>query len=154
MSRPGPPNVHGTGPTRLRQIALVARDLKKAEDLLTYVLGTEVIYVDPSVEQWGLKNFLVPVGGDVIEVVSPFKSGTTAGRLLEKIGGDGGYMIIMQNADAQKRKEYIEEKGLGKVIHGHAEDGIAGYQYHPKWVPGMLRLYQLISRDCIEEQIC
>ena len=136
MSRPGPPNIHGTGPTRLRQIALVAHDLKTAEDLLTYVLGTEVIYVDPNVEKWGLHNFLVAVGGDVIEVVAPFKEGTAAGRTLQKQGGDGGYMIIMQNADAQKRKEYIEEKGLGKVISGHTEDGIAGYQYHPKGVPG------------------
>lgn len=64
-----------TAPTRLRQIAFVARDIDQARQLLvrtcllfnisatdysfqTHVLGTEVIYEDPSVGQWGLKNFL------------------------------------------------------------------------------------------------
>ncbi len=31
-----------------------------------------------------------------LEVVSPVTAGTTAGRLLEKRGVDGGYMIILQ----------------------------------------------------------
>jgi len=45
-------------PTRLRQIALVAEDIERAKQQLTYVLGTEVVFEDPAVEQWGLKNFL------------------------------------------------------------------------------------------------
>ena len=133
--KPGPPNTAGTGPVRLRQIALVAKDLKNAEQLLTHVLGTEVIYVDPAVGQWGLENFLVAIGGEVIEVVSPVKAGTTAGRLLER-KGDGGYMIIMQTADAKKRKEFIEGKGLAKVIFTHESDTNCTVQYHPKGIPG------------------
>jgi hypothetical protein len=136
--KPGPPNTAGSGPTRLRQIALVAEDLQRAKELLTYIIGTEVIYVDPQVGQWGLENILVPVGGEVIEVVSPTKEGTTAGRLLDK-RGDGGYMIIMQTGDAKKRKEYIEEKQLAKVIFEHkSDDGSSfGAQYHPKGIRGM-----------------
>jgi hypothetical protein len=134
--KPGPPNTAGTGPVRLRQIAIVAQDLKKAEHLLTHILGTEVIYVDPAVGQWGLENFLVAVGGEVIEVVSPVKAGTTAGRLLDR-KGDGGYMIIMQTADAKKRREYIEAKGLAKVIWSHEGESSYGVQYHPKGIPGM-----------------
>lgn len=133
--KPGPPNTAGTGPVRLRQIALVAKDLKKAEELLTKVLGTEVIYVDPAVGQWGLENFLVAVGGEVIEVVAPTKPGTTAGRLLDR-KGDGGYMIIMQTGDAKKRKEYIESKGLAKVIWTHETETSCSVQYHPKGIPG------------------
>ena len=135
MSRPGPPNTSGTGPTRLRQIALVAKDIQKAKDILTKVLGTEVIYVDPEVGKWGLENFLVAIGGETIEVVSPTKPGTTAGRLLEK-RGDGGYMLIMQTADAKKRKEYIESKGLAKVIFSHEGKGSYGVQYHPRGIRG------------------
>jgi hypothetical protein len=134
--KPGPPNTAGTGPVRLRQIALVAKDLPKAKELLTHVLGTEVIYVDPAVGQWGLENFLIPVGGEVIEVVAPTKPGTTAGRLLDR-KGDGGYMIIMQTGDAKKRKEYIESKGLAKVIFMHETEDSCTVQYHPKGIPGM-----------------
>ena len=134
--KPGPPNTAGSSPTRLRQIALVAKDLESAKHLITTVVGTEVIFVDPAVGQWGLENFLVPVGGDVIEVVSPKQSGTTAGRLLEK-RGDGGYMLIMQTGDAQKRREYIESKGLAKVIFSHeVKDGGMMVQYHPKGIRG------------------
>jgi hypothetical protein len=32
------------------------------------VIGTEVIFEDPSVGQFGLKNFLIPLGGEIIEV--------------------------------------------------------------------------------------
>lgn len=139
--KPGPPNTTGAGPTRLRQIALVARDLSKAKELLTYVLGTEVVYVDPAVGQWGLDNFLVPVGGEIIEVVSPIRKGTTAGRLLDKKGVDAaGYMIIMQTGDAKKRKEYIEKNNLAKVISthglGNASSDAVGVQYHPKGIRG------------------
>lgn len=133
--KPGPPNTSGSGPVRLRQIALVAKDLEKSKELLTHILGTEVIYIDPEVAQWGLENFLLAIGGEVLEVVSPFKSGTAAGRTLDK-QGDGGYMIIMQHPDAQKRREYIEQKGLAKVIFSQRNEDSTMIQYHPKGIKG------------------
>lgn len=137
--KPGPPNVTGSGPVRLRQIALVARDLQKAKELLTSVLGTEVIYKDPEVAQWGLDNILVAVGGELIEVVSPTKEGTAAGRTLSK-RGDGGYMVIMQHPDAEKRnKQYIEKNGYAKVIFSHHDDTHVCYQYHPKGIKGAVQ---------------
>jgi hypothetical protein len=83
----------------------------------------------------GLTNSPVPLGGDFLELVSPFKDGTTAGRLLEK-RGEGGYMIIMQTEDAKKRREYIEENGLAKVIFGHEHGDVVLVQYHPKGIKG------------------
>lgn len=77
----------------------------------------------------------VPLGGDIIEVVSPFKDGTTAGRLLDK-RGDGGYMIIMQTEDAKKRRQYIESKGLAKVIISQEHGDTTFVQYHPKGIKG------------------
>lgn len=147
--KPGPPNTVGTGPVRLRQIALVARDLEKAKHLLSHILGTEVIYVDPAVGQWGLDNILVAVGGEVIEVVSP-KPGqqdkdTAAGRLLAR-RGDGGYMLIMQTEDAKKRREYIEEKKLARVIWNHENEYAGGMavnvQYHPKGIRGGVQQFE------------
>jgi hypothetical protein len=136
----------GPSPVRLRQIALVARDLAKARQELTSILDVPVIYEDPAVGQWGLENFLVPLGGDIVEVVSPTRDDTTAGRLLDK-RGDGGYMIIMQTEDADARRKHIEGTGKGKVIFSHPfshsypswggvkDEGLC-IQYHPKGVKG------------------
>jgi F420-dependent methylenetetrahydromethanopterin dehydrogenase len=79
----------------------------------------------------------VPIGGDFIEVVSPTKPGTTAGRLMEK-RGDGGYMIIMQTEDAKKRREHIEAKGLSRVIFEQSFADSVCIQYHPKGIKGTL----------------
>jgi len=135
---PGPQSAGGIVPTRLRQVAFVTDDLAKAKRLLTYVLGTEVVYEDPRVSEWGLKNFLVALGGDIIEVVAPtttLRASTTAGRLLKK-RGEGGYMVIMQNEDAAARRDYITSSGLGKVIFEHEEDDVVCVQYHPKGMKG------------------
>jgi len=120
---------------RLRQIALVSKDLKEAERILTKVLGTSVVYQDPHVEQWGLRNILMLFGGDVLEVVSPFQQGTTAGRLLDK-RGNGGYMIIMQTEDALKRRDYIVQNNLAKVITSVEYEDAVIVQYHPKGIKG------------------
>ncbi|OAT10999.1 hypothetical protein BDBG_06758 [Blastomyces gilchristii SLH14081] len=60
MSAPDHHNLRhsAAGPTRLRQLALVAHDLKRAEYLLTKVIGTEVLFVDPGVAVWGLENVI------------------------------------------------------------------------------------------------
>jgi len=122
-------------PTRLRQIALIAGDIDRARYLLTTILGTEIVFEDPQVAQWGLKNFLVAIGGDIIEVCSPFKPDTTVGRLLEK-RGDGGYMIIMQTIDAAAQRKKIESNKWTKVIYSHSHDDAECIQYHPKGIPG------------------
>lgn len=82
-----------------------------------------------------LTDYSVPIGGDFLELVAPFKDSTTAGRLLEK-RGEGGYMIIMQTEDAKKRREYVEEEGLAKVIFGQEHGDVVLVQYHPKGVKG------------------
>ncbi|TVY55736.1 hypothetical protein LSUE1_G007524, partial [Lachnellula suecica] len=130
-----PQNMMPPRPTRLRQIALVAEDLEQATRLLTTVIGTEVVFRDPLVEQWGLRNILLPIGGDLIEVVSPLKSNTTAGRLLSK-RGNGGYMIIMQTEDALARRDCLESNKLAKVIFTHDNEDSVCIQYHPKGIKG------------------
>jgi hypothetical protein len=84
---------------RLRQVALVARDLDAVVGDLCAVLGIDVAYRDPDVAVFGLRNAVMPVGRQFLEVVSPMRHGTTAGRLLHKRGGDGGYMVIVQTED-------------------------------------------------------
>ena len=63
------------------------------------MLGLEVAFNDPGVATFGLRNAVLPVGTQFIEVVSPTTEGTAAGRQLERLGGDGGYMVISHTDD-------------------------------------------------------
>ncbi len=115
----------------LRQIALVARDRDAVVDDLREVLGLEVGHVDPGVGQFGLHNAILPVGGQFLEVVAPVREGTTAGRYLERRGGDGGYMVILQCSDHAPVKRRAAELGLRKVLE-FDEHGYACMQFHPR----------------------
>ena len=84
---------------RLRQIALVARQLAPVVDDLRELFGLAVAYRDPSVEAFGLENAVLPVGNQFLEVVAPIREGTAGGRYLERRRGDGGYMVILQCDD-------------------------------------------------------
>jgi hypothetical protein len=62
-------------------IALVAQDLEPVLENLCAVLELEVCFRDPGVAEFGLHNALLPIGTSFLEVVSPTRAGTTAGRL-------------------------------------------------------------------------
>ena len=86
---------------RLRQVALAARDLDASVEELSKTLDIEVGFRDPGIATFGLRNALLPVGDTFLEVVSPVEDGTTAGRWLERRGGDAGYMVIVQCDDVE-----------------------------------------------------
>lgn len=125
---------------RMRQICLVASDLKKAEEDLAQVFGLAVCHRDPGVEAFGLHNFLMPVGSNFLEVVAPFRENTAAGRYLARRGGDGGYMVIMQTDDVVSARERVLGMGIRLVLddvsRGRRES--IGIQLHPRDVPGAI----------------
>lgn len=125
---------------RMRQICLVASDLRKAEEDLTEVFGLAVCHRDPGVEVFGLRNFLLPVGDNFLEVVAPFREGTAAGRYLERRGGDGGYMVIMQTGDVMRDRERVTGMGVRLVLDDVARGRTTsiGIQLHPRDVPGAI----------------
>lgn len=115
---------------RLRQVALVAADLEATVGELTAALGPVVAYRDPAVATFGLVNAVLAVGCQFIEVVSPARPGTAAGRQLERAGGDGGYMVICQTDDQPARRRAAEV--LGVRIAFEADDhGYRIMQLHP-----------------------
>jgi hypothetical protein len=79
----------------------------------------------------------VPLGGDIIEVVSPISASRSvhASRHLSK-HGEGGYMIIMQTSSAIQRREYLQSNNLTKVIFEHKLEDSVCIQYHPKGIKG------------------
>lgn len=122
---------------RLRQIALVGKDLDAARAEITAVLGLGAAYADPGVRKYGLHNQVWPVGDTFLEVVSPTRDGTTAGRLLEKRGGDGGYMVILQADDLQEARARVAANGV-RVVDQFDGDGVAFTHLHPKDVGGAI----------------
>ena len=132
---------------RLRQIALVARDLAAARAEVTGVLGLDYAYDDPGVGKYGLCNAVFPVGTTFLEVVSPKAPGTTAERLLGKRGGDGGYMVILQVDDLAAARARVHEAGA-RVVDQIDRDGAAFTHIHPKDIGGaILSIDRMIPKE-------
>jgi catechol 2,3-dioxygenase-like lactoylglutathione lyase family enzyme len=132
---------------RLRQIALVARDLAAARAEITGVLGLDYAYDDPGVGKYGLCNAVFPVGTTFLEVVSPKAPGTTAERLLGKRGGDGGYMVILQVDDLAAARARVHEAGA-RVVDQIDRDGAAFTHIHPKDIGGaILSIDRMIPKE-------
>ena len=116
---------------RLRQVCLVAHDLAEAEDALCSIFGLNVGARSAGVEAFGLDNFLAPIGGDFLEVVAPTEAGTSAGRFLDRRGGDGGYMPIFQCDDGMASRQHIDGLGVQSVWSVERE-GYVSTHYHPR----------------------
>jgi hypothetical protein len=101
---------------RLRQIALVAKELEPAVANLHDVLGIDVAFRDPGVASFGLHNAVMTAGQQFIEIVAPIEENTAAGRYLDRRDGDGGYMVILQCDDHGPVKQRVDELGVRKVV--------------------------------------
>jgi hypothetical protein len=121
----------------IRQIALVARDLDAVVADLCAVLGIAVGFRDPGVAEFGLRNAVMPVGTTFLEVVSPVRDGTTAGRFLARRGGDGGYMVILQTADLAADRARLARLGA-RIVWQATLDDIATVHLHPRDIGGAI----------------
>jgi len=122
---------------RLRQVAFVARELEPVVEALCEVLGIQVAYRDPGVGVFGLRNAVMPLGESFLEVVSPERPGTTAGRLLERRGGDGGYMVIVQSQAREADRARVASLGVRIAWETTLEDA-ATLHLHPRDVGGAI----------------
>jgi Glyoxalase-like domain len=122
---------------RLRQIALVARDLAAAHADIAAVLGVNYAYDDPGLAKYGLRNAVFPIGDTFLEVVSPKQPGTTAERLLQKRGGDGGYMVILQVDDLMQARARVRDASA-RIADLTDGDGFAFTHIHPKDIGGAI----------------
>ena len=132
---------------QLRQICLVARELKPVIDDLTHVLGIKACFVDPGVGAFGLENTLMCIGRNFLEVVAPIQENTAGSRYLDRRGGDGGYMVICQ-ADSKENQQAVRQRALDngiRIAHETERENWNICQIHPgdmiasffeiEWVP-------------------
>src|SRR5262245_42887305 len=94
---------------RLRQVVIAARQLDPTIEIVNTVFGLDIPFRDPGVEEFGLVNGVLPIGDTFLEVVTPVTEDAPARRFLDRRGGDGGYMVILQTDDiAADRRRFAE----------------------------------------------
>ena len=115
---------------RIRQIVFAARDLHRASDVLTHVLGLEKPFPDPGVAEFGIHNAVFTFGDQFIEVIAPNQPGTACGRHLDR-HGDSGYMLLLQTDDFARESARWASLGV-RTIWNTAYDDIEAAHLHPK----------------------
>lgn len=116
---------------RLRQICLAAPRLAQVTEDLKSIFKVEICYRDPNVARYGLENALIPIGTDLLEVVSPTREDTAAGRFISRTRGHGGYMAIFQASDPRRRQAHAETLGV-RCAHVIDRDAYQSAQLHPR----------------------
>jgi hypothetical protein len=121
---------------RIRQVVFVARELAPASQALATLLALAPPFADPGVAEFGLDNAVYVFGDQFIEIVSPTRADTTAGRLLDK-RGDGGYMLILQSDDFERERVRLDALGVRRVWARNLPD-IRAMHLHPKDIGGAI----------------
>ncbi|HSZ05210.1 MAG TPA: hypothetical protein VK778_08410 [Solirubrobacteraceae bacterium] len=122
---------------RLRQAVLVASELEPAAAELRTALSLREPFRDPGVGEFGLANTVFAVGDCFLEVISPTRAGTAAGRYLARHGGDGGYMVIFDLEDLDGARSRALGAGVRVVWQIDLPD-ISGTHLHPADMRGAI----------------
>jgi hypothetical protein len=122
---------------RLRQVVLAANDLGAVSDRLREELSLGEPFRDPAVGYFGLHNAVFALGDTFLEVVSPTRPDTAVGRLLERRGGDCGYMVMFAVDELDAARERARRQGVREVFEVDLED-IAEVHLHPADIRGAI----------------
>jgi hypothetical protein len=122
---------------RLRQVALASYGLDAVTKAFHDVFGLKVAYNDPHIIGYGLKNAVLPAGTGFLEVVEPVRDDASAGRFLKRRGGDAGYMVILQVADAEAERARAVELGV-RVVDDIDTKAYRCAHFHPADFGGVL----------------
>jgi hypothetical protein len=122
---------------RLRQAVVAARELEPTVERLRAELGLGEPFEDPAVGWFGLRNAVFALGDTFLEVVSPVKPDTAAGRLIDRRGGDCGYMLMFQVDDLPAARDRVKKAGVREVLEIDRED-ISEVHLHPRDMRGAI----------------
>jgi glyoxalase-like protein len=122
---------------RLRQAVLAVAELEPAAEALRAAIGLGEPFRDPGVGEFGLANVVFALGDCFIEIVSPTREGTAAGRHIARHGGDGGYMALFDIEDLEGARERAAALGVRVVWQIDLPD-ISGTHLHPADMRGAI----------------
>jgi hypothetical protein len=122
---------------RLRQAVVAASDLDAVAGELRERLKLGEPFADPGVGYFGLRNAVFVLGDTFLEVVSPTQPATAAGRLIERRGGDCGYMLMFQVRDLASQRSQVQELGIREVFEVSLDD-MAEVHLHPADIRGAI----------------
>jgi hypothetical protein len=121
---------------RIRQIVFVVRDLAASSRRLAELLALDAPFRDPGVAEFGIDNAVFAFGDQFIELISPVRADTAAGRHLDR-RGEGGYMLILQADDFEGAHARIRALGVRTVWEKTLPD-IRAMHLHPKDIGGAI----------------
>lgn len=116
---------------RLRQICLAAPLIERLTEDICDIFKVAICYRDPGVAKYGLVNALIPIGTDLLEVVSPSQADTAAGRFISRTRGHGGYMAIFQTDNPRERQAHAASLGV-RTAHVIERPDYQNAQLHPR----------------------
>lgn len=121
---------------RVRQVVVAVGDVDaRAADAVAR--GLPFVYVDPGVGAFGAVNSLHAAGDTFVELLGERDGGSPVGRHLARLGGDGGYMVIVQVDDLDHHLAPLAALGVRRVWEGGIR-GIRGAHLHPADVGGAI----------------
>lgn len=122
---------------RIRQIVFAASELAPSSATLARLLALDPPYADPGVAEFGLDNAVYVFGDQFVEIVTPTRAGTAAGRLIERRRGDCGYMLILQTDDFARELARFDALDVRRVWAKDLPD-IRATHLHPKDIGGAI----------------
>ena len=136
---PGPRSV------RIRQIALCTDDVWPAEQRLVAELGVAGVQRDPA-NVFEMRNVVFAVGDTFLEVLQPTAPSAPSARFLERHGGPGGYMLILQVDDLSRARSRVDALDVRVVfdsppaeVHGVRASSIHLHPSDHRRDPDLLR---------------
>ena len=119
---------------RLRQIALLVKDLGDAGQLYQRVLGMESCRTQ-DLPQYGMKNMILPAGeGTFIELLQPTSTESAAARFLER-RGEAPYLLIFETGDYDHLMTHLKSLGV-RITAENQHNGIRSVFIHPSSTNG------------------
>jgi hypothetical protein len=122
---------------RLRQIAIACQDVDAVAKDLNAAFGLNIAFRDPAIIHYGLANAVLPAGTGFIEVLAPVRPDASAARFLARRGGDAGYMLILQVADAAAERARVAGHGV-RVVDDIENSKYRAAHFHPADFGGVL----------------